>query len=84
MLSKHGSKLAMPKNMIRFRRATRNVQWGEGVSRVCGHVLHLPKTEGRKATPPAVVGTGVWGRSPQRSKILFFFVFLFLAKLTEF
>ena len=34
---------------------------------------------GLGAKPPAAGGTGVWGRSPQRSKILHFF-----AKITSF
>ena len=39
----------------------------------------LPEAGGLGAKPPAAGGTGVWGRSPQRSKILHFF-----AKITSF
>ena len=60
--------------MIRFRRAARNVQWG-GVSGIWGHIPYLPKTEGRRITPPVVVRGG----APSAQKFC-----IFLAKITEF
>ena len=35
--------------------------------------LPAPEAGGSGAKPPAAGGTGAWGRSPQRSKILHFF-----------
>ena len=55
--------------MIVNRRVARNSQWG-GL---------LGGSGGLEAKPTAAGGMGVWGRSPQRSKILHFF-----AKITSF
>ena len=57
--------------MIRFGRTARNVQWGGGFGDL-GHIPHLPKTGGWRTTPPAVVDTGVCGRSPSAQKKFFF------------
>ena len=38
-----------------------------------GRSPQLPEAGGLGAKPPAAGGTGVWGPSPQRSKILHFF-----------
>ena len=46
---------------------------------VWGQIPQLPEAGGLGAKPPAARGTGVWGRSPQRSKVLHFF-----AKITSF
>ena len=58
--------------------------WGGAPSRwrpmeVWGRSPQLPGAGGLGAKPPAAGGTGVWGLSPQRSKILHFF-----AKITSF
>ena len=68
------------------RRVARNSQWGglfwgsggSAPSRrrpmgVWGLRPQPPEAGGLGAKPPAAGGTGVWGRSPQRSKILHFF-----------
>ena len=73
------------------RRVARNSQWG-GCLGVLGAEppaagcqwgleakLPAPEAGGLGAEPPAAGGTGAWGRSPQRSKILHFF-----AKITSF
>ena len=76
-----------------YRRVAKNSQWGGGLFRgfgggapsrrrpmgVRGQSPQPPEAGGSGAKPPAAGGTGVWGRSPQRSKILHFF-----AKLTSF
>ena len=68
------------------RRVARNSQWGGlfwgsgggAPSRrrpmgVWGRSPQPPEAGGLGAKPPAAGGTEVWGRSPQRSKILHFF-----------
>ena len=74
------------------RRVARNLQWGGlfggsgggAPSRwrpmgVWGRTPQLPEAGGLGAKRLAAGGTGVWGQSPQRSKILHFF-----AKITSF
>ena len=39
--------------------------YNEGCFGDLWNISYLPKTGGWRTTPPAVVGTGVWGRSPQ-------------------
>ena len=69
------------------RRVARNSQWGGlfwgsgggAPSRrrpmgVWGRIPQLPEAGGLGANPPAAGGTGVWGLSPQRSKVLHFFL----------
>ena len=64
------------------RRVARNSQWGGCLG---GLGAEPPAAGGQweagglGAKPPAAGGTGVWGQSPQRSKILHFF-----AKITSF
>ena len=75
-----------PKWVGRDRRVARNLQWGavwgvlgQSPMGVWGRSLQPPKAGSLGAKPPAAGGTGVWGRSSQRSKILQFF-----AKITSF
>ena len=70
------------------RRVARNSQWGgcfggsgggapsrRRPMEVWGQSPQPPEANGGLgAKPPAAGGTGVWGRSPQRSKIMHFFL----------
>ena len=61
------------------KRVARNSQWG-AVLWVWGQSPQLPEANGDlRVKPPDAGGTGAWGRSPQRLKILHFF-----AKITSF
>ena len=67
------------------RRVARNSQWGgcfgvlgaeppaAGCQWGSGGEAPAPEAGGSGTKPPAAGGTGDWGRSPQRSKILHFF-----------
>ena len=74
------------KHIILPRRVSRNSQWrgcfgglGRRPMGVRGRSPQQAKAGDLGARLPAGGGTGVWGRSPQRSKILHFF-----AKITSF
>ena len=53
------------------RRVARNSQWGANMG--LEQSSQSLEAGGQGANPPAAEGTGVWGQSPQRSKILHFF-----------
>ena len=78
MLSKHGIEIGSAKAWLDSD--AQPEMYNGGCFGDLGHIPHLPKTEGWRTRPPAVVGTGVWERSPPALKNFVHF----LAKMSEF
>ena len=57
----------------RGRRVAKNLQFGGCFGCLGAEPAAAGGYRGLWANPPAAGGTGVWGRSPQRLKILHFF-----------